>query len=91
MPVAGFAVVARRILEEEGDRHAENRRDVLQAACADTVRALLVFLDLLERDAERLAQLLLAHAEHGPAQPDSAADVDIYRIGLFLVSIILSS
>jgi hypothetical protein len=37
---------------------------VLKAARADAVGALLVLLDLLEGDAELLAELFLTHAQH---------------------------
>ena len=61
------------------------RGDVLQAARADPVGALLVFLDLLERDAEMLAELLLAHPQHHATQTNPTADMDVDRIWLFLV------
>src|SRR5882672_2690473 len=70
----------RRALEEERHRHLKDVRHVLQAARTDAVGALLVFLHLLERDLERLAQLLLAHAEHLPAHPQPAAYVLVDRI-----------
>src|SRR5690606_14855265 len=81
------AILARSILEEERDRHVEYRRNRLQAARADAVRALLIFLDLLECDAEQLSELLLAHAEHVAAQPDATADVHVYWIWFLLVFI----
>src|ERR1043165_8135438 len=37
----------RRTLEEERDRHLQDERDLLQAARADAIGALLVFLNLL--------------------------------------------
>src|SRR4030088_3712432 len=64
----------------ERARHLKDVRHVLQAARTDAVGALLVFLHLLERDLERLAQLLLAHAEHLPAHPQPAAYVLVDRI-----------
>ena len=45
--------------KEELDRHLKNIRNMLQAACADAVRALFVFLNLLERQAERIAKVRL--------------------------------
>src|SRR5262245_64439613 len=47
--------------EEECNRDLQNMGNLLQSAGADPVRALLVFLDLLERQAERIPQLFLAH------------------------------
>src|SRR5690349_23687800 len=42
---------------EEGHGHIERGGDLLKPSRADTIDALLVFLDLLEADAELLAQL----------------------------------
>jgi pilus assembly protein Flp/PilA len=42
-------------------------RDVLQAARANAVRPLLIFLHLLECDAQRVTKLRLAHVEHHSA------------------------
>ena len=44
-----------RPLEEERYRNLENVGDLLQPARSDVVSALLVFLHLLEREAERIA------------------------------------
>jgi hypothetical protein len=49
----------------------------MQAACADPVGALLVFLDLLEGQAERLAELLLAHADQHAAHAHPATHMPI--------------
>jgi hypothetical protein len=56
-------------------------RDLLQAARPHTVRSFLVFLDLLEREPEPVAELRLAHSEHQPAHPDPAAYVFVDRVG----------
>ena len=74
-----------RLLEEEGDGRVEDFGNLLQPACADPVRALLVLLDLLEGHAELLAQLLLRHAYHRPSQFQAAADVNIDRVWRFSV------
>jgi hypothetical protein len=59
-------------------------RNLLQSARAEPVRALLVFLYLLKREAELLAQLLLADAQHHPPHTHPAADVLVERVrGLF--------
>ena len=42
---------------------------------APTVRALLVFLDLLKRQAKCVAEIRLAHCQHHPAHAHPAADV----------------
>jgi len=56
---------------------------LLQAAGADPVGAFFVFLNLLERKAERFAQLFLAHTQHDTAHPDAAADILVNRIRRF--------
>jgi hypothetical protein len=48
------ALDAGRAFKEKFHGHAENARDLLQPAGADPVDALLVFLDLLEGEAEVL-------------------------------------
>ena len=52
---AGEGVASRRTLEEEWDRHLQDMANLLQAARADPVGSLLVFLDLLEGDPESIA------------------------------------
>jgi hypothetical protein len=47
----------------------------LQPARANTIGPLLVFLHLLERKTERIAELPLAHGEHQPPHAHPAADV----------------
>jgi hypothetical protein len=49
--------------------------DLLQSARADAVRTLLVFLDLLKRQAKCVAEIRLAHCQHHPAHAHPAADV----------------
>ena len=71
----------RRVLVEELHRHAEHLRQIEQPAGADAVDALLVLLDLLEGQAELLAELLLAHAEQHAAEAHPAADMHVDRIG----------
>jgi cellobiose-specific phosphotransferase system component IIA len=71
---------SRRALEKERDRHLQDLRDLLKAARADTVSALLVFLNLLERQAESVAELLLAHPQHHAAHAHAAADMLVDRV-----------
>jgi hypothetical protein len=47
----------------------------VQPARADPVGAFLVLLNLLEGDAEQLAQALLAHADQGSPHADALSDV----------------
>src|ERR1700730_15676967 len=60
--------------------------NLLQSARADAVRALLVFLDLLKGDAERIAQMRLTHIQHHTAYTTPTADRLVYRIGRFSTS-----
>ena len=69
--------VRRHFLEEEGDRHVEDHRDLVQTAGADSIGATLVFLYLLKGQAERLAELLLAQSEECPPQADATSDMDV--------------
>src|SRR5262249_6436744 len=77
----GLAWQVRRAFEEERHRDLQYMRDVLQAARAHTVRSLLVFLHLLEREPESIAELFLTHSEHHPTHSDPAAYVFVDRIG----------
>ena len=54
---------------------------MLQTARADAVLSALIFLHLLEREPEAIAELLLAHSEHHPARADTAAHVFIDGAG----------
>ncbi len=70
-----------RFLVEELHRHAEHLRKIEQPARTNAVDALLVFLHLLERQTQLLAELLLAHAEQHAAKAHAAADMNVDRIG----------
>ena len=65
----------RRALEEERHRNLQDMRDVLEAARADSICTLFVFLHLLERQAKGMPEFLLAHAEHQPAHAHTSANV----------------
>src|ERR1700738_3502187 len=71
----GCTRYARRAFEEERHRDLQDVGDLLQSARADAVRALLVFLDLLKRQAKCAAEIRLAHCQHHPAHAHPAADV----------------
>ena len=75
MKPASDAVDLGCAFEEERHRHAQRLGNLLQAAGADPVRALLVLLDLLERDAEGVPETFLAHPDHHAAHPDAGTDV----------------
>ena len=69
-----------RAFEEKGRRHVQRLRNLLQAARADTIGALLVFLHLLKSDSERVSKLLLTHFHENSLHANAAADVTIDRI-----------
>ena len=74
----------RRAFEEKRNRHLQNIGDLLQAAGADAVGAFLVFLHLLEGQAEGVAEFFLTHAQHHPTHAHARADMLVDRIGVFL-------
>ena len=54
---------------------------MLQAARADAVLSVLIFLHLLPCDPKAVAELLSAHSEHHPAHPNTGAHVFIDGAG----------
>jgi hypothetical protein len=54
--------------------------DLLQSAGADAVHTLLIFLNLLEGEAQVTAEDLLRHVDLNPPHTDAPADMDIDRI-----------
>src|SRR5438477_13202370 len=74
----------RRTLEEECNGDLQDLRDVLESARADAVGALLVLLDLLECQAERVAEGCLTHRKHHPPHANAGADVLVDRVGALL-------
>jgi hypothetical protein len=71
----------RRAFEEERYWHLQDLRDVMEAARADPICTLLVFLYLLECQAKGIPELRLAHAEHHPAHAHTSAHVLVSRVG----------
>src|SRR6516164_5404564 len=65
----------RRALEEELYWHLKDIGHLLQPAGPHAVGAVLVFLHLLEGEAECGTQLFLAHCKHLAAHAHAAADV----------------
>jgi len=78
-------VLTRGIFEEEGNRDIEDAGDILEAAGANTVGALFVFLDLLKRNSEAFAELFLAHAKHRAAEAYAATDMNVDGVRLLFV------
>jgi hypothetical protein len=64
-------------LEEEGRWDTENTTDFMQATGTDTVDPLFILLNLLVRDAQPLAELLLRHANQDTAHTDPRANMAI--------------
>jgi hypothetical protein len=67
----------RNVVEEVGDRHSEDLRDVEKAARTDAIGSLFVFLDLLECKAEKLTELFLAHSDQHAAEANAAANMGV--------------
>src|SRR3954468_4164799 len=76
--------LARGRLRRKRDRYLQDDRYLLQPARTDAVGSLLVFLNLLECEVERVAKLFLAHPEHHAAHADATADMSVDRIGRLL-------
>src|SRR5262249_20612245 len=66
--------------EEMCYRHAENLGDALQAPGRNAVRAFLVFLHLLERDADEIAELGLRQAALQAQRTHTLADLGVAGI-----------
>ena len=74
-------VAGLQAFKEPGDRRFQRRGRRMQAGSADTIAARLVFLDLLERDADRGGQVDLADPSDLALEPDARADVPIDGVG----------
>jgi hypothetical protein len=82
--------LARQTFEEISNVGLEKLRDLLQPARADPIRALLVFLNLLEGQSEGLAELFLAETEKHAAQPNATANMPVDVIGRLFHSKLLA-
>ena len=81
--LAGAIGLTRHIgsaLEEKRHGNLEDMGNLLQPAGANSVGSLLVFLHLLKRKAEGVAELLLTHSKHHSPHSDSAAYMLVGRI-----------
>jgi hypothetical protein len=72
--------VTLQVLEEEFNTNAQYPGQLEQPAGADAVSTLLVFLNLLERQAEMLSKLLLTHSQQHAPQPDPSPDMYVDRV-----------
>jgi hypothetical protein len=74
--VIALAVEHRGALVEKADRDTERLGDLVHAADCDPVRPLLVFLDLLARDAAGVVpELFLADTKEHASHANAGADV----------------
>ena len=73
--------VSRGIFKKEGNRSVQNSGNFLKTACTNAVGPFFVFLDLLKGNSQGIAQFFLAHSDHGAAQSDAAANMNINWIG----------
>jgi hypothetical protein len=72
--------LARRPLKEKRHRYMKDVRQLMKAAGANAVGALLVFLDLLEGQFESVRQLHLSQVEHESTHADAGTNVVVYRV-----------
>jgi hypothetical protein len=78
------ALPGRRVgigLEQGADRDIEYPGDLGKPPGADSVRAFLIFLYLLERDAEPAGEVALRHAQDQSMSADGLSDLDVRGIG----------
>jgi hypothetical protein len=79
------------IADQIADAAFERFGDLHEPREADAVRPMLVFLHLLERDADSARELVLAHSQFLAAQPDAGAQRDIERVWSMIVLILCHS
>src|SRR5690242_20354070 len=82
---AGRALAA-QFLEEERHRTIEQPGRLVEAAGAEPVLAMLVFLNRLEGHADPRAELFLTHASKEARLPEAAANMDVDWIGPVLAN-----
>src|SRR3546814_8324718 len=78
--VAGNHRLALEAVEEIGRRHVKDGGELVEPAGTDAVGALFVFLDLLEGQADNLAEFVLTHSNQGATQFQPVADMNIDRV-----------
>jgi hypothetical protein len=72
--------LACRPLKEKRHWYPKNAGQLMKAAGANAVGALLVLLDLLERQSQTIGQLRLTEVEHKSTHADAAANMVVYRV-----------
>ncbi|MGY3591129.1 hypothetical protein ACVIF9_009806 [Bradyrhizobium sp. USDA 4350] len=73
---------------EEGHRHVQRGRDLLKAGSADAVHALLVLLNLLEADAQLVAEFRLRDLLFDTAQTNPLAQLNVRLAGAALLHLL---
>src|SRR5260221_11797147 len=73
-------------LEEEGRRHVEDLRHMVEPAGRDADVAGFVFLDGLERHADLARESALAEPQLDTPQPHAAADIDVDGMRLIVLA-----
>src|SRR5689334_1146631 len=68
-------------VEEIADRHAQNLRDLEEAAGRDAVDAAFVLVGLLVGHADQVGELLLRQAEHDPPLADAGSYIPVDILG----------
>src|SRR5664279_456238 len=79
----GYCFEGRCSFEKKCRRHIEGSGNLLKPAGADSIGPFFVFLDLLERQPQGVAQFFLTHAKHHAPHTDAAADMPVNRVRYF--------
>jgi hypothetical protein len=66
--------------------HLQYLRNSLQATCADAVRSIFIFLQLLERQTERIGDIRLGHIKHQAAHAHAFSDMFVGRVYSILLA-----
>src|SRR5580704_17202840 len=82
-PEEGISRVRKpKAVVKKPDPDTQYPAELIQPAGGDAVRPALVFLHLLKGELQRGRELLQAHPQHGAAQPETCADIDVDRVRL---------
>src|SRR4029077_20854029 len=85
-----LALSARRRIVERGHRHIERGRDAGEPPGRDAIGALLVFLQLLERDADLPREIALRQAAVEAERAQLLPDCHVFRRGAALAVAVLA-
>jgi hypothetical protein len=77
------SALMRRSIEEKNYRNLQYLRNMLQAACANTVSAFFIFLHLLERQSKGISDIRLGHIKHHAAHAQALSNIFINRVSSF--------